>query len=166
LNILLFNLKYIIPNKPFFTYTNTSNVGPGNYIVFDLLNAISLNNDTFLKLNKIISEFPLPTPGESLFYNSKGPNHNNKEDNIYISCNPTGNSEKEETVSFKKAKNETISLDISKIMSSSYFIYLMYALIFIIILMIISGLIGSLSSGSLKIPSFTKKNNYNSINNQ
>lgn len=97
------------------------------------------------------------TPNISLFYNSKGPNTSNQEGEIYISCNPTGNSEKEENVTFKKAKNETTAIDFSKIMSNQYFIYFMYALIFIIILMLVSTLIGGVSYTSKKFPSFVNK---------
>jgi hypothetical protein len=42
---------------------------------------------------KIIKPFPITTPGDSLFYNSTGPNSSNiNADGIYISCQPTGSS--------------------------------------------------------------------------
>jgi hypothetical protein len=148
LNITGFNLKYIIPNKPFFTYTNTSNVGPGNYIVFDLLNAISLNNDTFLKLNKIISEFPLPTPGESLFYNSKGPNSTGNAaagEGIYISCQPTGSSEEETTVTYNKSQ---ISYDLSSFFSGNLQSIIGF-IIFIVAIFIINYLYTYFTSNNL-----------------
>ena len=171
LNSSDFTLQNLVPNKPFYSYTNgNSNY---NYVVFNIRNAIPISTTTLNSLTTILQPLPLvdsiilSQAGQNIniFHNYKGPNSNNKEDNIYISCNPTGNSEKEETVSFQKAKNETINLDIYKIMSNSYFIYLMYALIFIIILIIINGLIGTFTSSSLKMPSFMKKNSSTSSGN-
>jgi len=169
LNSSDFSLQNIIPKKPFYNYSGESY----NYIVFDITNAIPISSSVLNNLNTILQPISnidaavisqSSTQNISLFYNSKGPNTNNQEDEIYISCNPTGNSEKEETVTFQKAKNETVSLDFSKIMSNQYFIYFMYALIFIIILMLVSILIGAFTSNSIKMPSFVNKIYGNSKN--
>ena len=157
LNINGFNLKSIVPNKPFFTYTNSSSVGQGTYIVFDILNAIPLNSNNFLKLNKIISPFPLPTPGEGLFYNSKGPNTTGNAalgDGIYISCQPTGSSEEETNVTYNKPQ---VSYDLSSMFSTNLKTIIGFV-IFVILIFIINYLYGYFTSGNLSdnISSITK----------
>jgi hypothetical protein len=157
LNINGFNLKSIVPNKPFFTYTNSSSVGQGTYIVFDVLNAIPLNSNNFLKLNKIISPFPLPTPGEGLFYNSKGPNTTGTAaagDGIYISCQPTGSSEEETNVTYNKTQ---VSYDLSSMFSTNLQTIIGLA-IFVVLIFIINYLYGYFTSGNLSdnISSITK----------
>lgn len=81
-----FNLQNIIPQKPFFNY----NYGKNDYIVFGKNYGIGLKENTINTLKKIIKPFPLPLPGNNLFYNSKGPNVISEVgDGIYISCQPT-----------------------------------------------------------------------------
>jgi len=159
LNSSEFSLQNIIPKKPFYNYSGQS----ADYLVFDIANAIPISSSDLNNLTTVLQQISSnealvisqsSTQNISLFYNSKGPNSSNQEGEIYISCNPTGNSEKEETVTFKKAKNQTTAIDFSKIMSNQYFIYFMYALVFIIILMLVSVLIGSVSYTSKKMPSF------------
>ena len=62
LNINGFTLQDIVPSKPFYTYTNE-----GDWIVFDITNAIGLSSSTITTLQKIIKPFPMPTPGGQLF---------------------------------------------------------------------------------------------------
>jgi hypothetical protein len=50
----------------------------------------------------MIQPFPLPTPGNSLFYNKNGPNNSNIGDGIYIKCNPVGASKDEVPVEYSK----------------------------------------------------------------
>jgi hypothetical protein len=150
LNINGFNLKSIVPNKPFFTYTNSSSVGQGTYIVFDILNSIPLNSNNFSKLNKIISPFPLPTPGEGLFYNSKGPNTTGTAaemagEGIYISCQPTGSSEEETNVTYNKSQ---VSYDLSSMFSNNSQTIIGLA-IFVILIFIINYLYGYFTSVNL-----------------
>jgi hypothetical protein len=156
-NITGFNLKYIVPNKPFYTYTNNTNVGQGNYIVFDISSAISLSSDNFLKLNKIISPFPLPTPGESLFYNSKGPNSTGNAalgEGIYISCQPTGSSEEEINVTYNKQQT---TYDLSSMFSQNLQTIIGF-IIFVIVIFIINYLYTYFTSNNLSsnINSITK----------
>ncbi len=88
-NIIIqnFSLQNIVPLKPFFNYNYDTN----DYIVFGTNYGIGLTQNTLNILNKIIKPFPLPLPGNNLFYNSKGPNTSGTEvgDGIYISCQPT-----------------------------------------------------------------------------
>jgi len=81
-----FTLQNIIPQKPFFNY----NYGKNDYIVFGINYGIGVKEITINNLKKIIKQFPLPLPGNNLFYNSKGPNAISEVgDGIYISCQPT-----------------------------------------------------------------------------
>ena len=50
----------------------------------------------------MIKPFPIPTPGNSLFYNKNGPNNSNIGDGIYIKCNPVGASKDEVPVEYSK----------------------------------------------------------------
>jgi hypothetical protein len=103
-----FNLQNIIPNKPFFSSSTISN--NLDLIFFRALDAIPLSQSTFDTLKKCINPlsskvtYTNPPP---LFYNSTGPNTTkDMGEGIYISCNPTG--ESEETTEVTYAKNEPI----------------------------------------------------------
>lgn len=100
-NLTDFTLNNIVPNKPFYNYSDTEN---NTWIVFDILNAISINSSTLNSLTQIIQPYSISTTGTSLFFNSKGPNSsgNSVGDGIYISCQPTGSSEEETAVSYTK----------------------------------------------------------------
>jgi FlaG/FlaF family flagellin (archaellin) len=50
--------------------------------------------------------------GESVFYNNKGPNDTSVKEGIYISCQPTGSSEEEVSVTTNKSQ---VNYDISSI---------------------------------------------------
>ena len=122
-----FSLQDIIPKKPFYTYQDEKD---SNWIVFGSNFAIPLSSSTFSTLNQIIKPFPIPTPGNSLFYNSKGPVTGLKiGDGLYISCQPTGSSEDEVAVEYNNVP--TSAIDISNILQSP---------IFKIIIMIIIGI--------------------------
>jgi hypothetical protein len=168
LNLPDFTLQDIVPKKPFYNYSNQNY----DFIVFDILDSISISSTTLNSLTTVIEAVPsfyLNIFSQnnqnpiSVFYNSKGPNtnNNNTENEIYISCNPTGHSENEDSVSFEKAKNKVTTFDISKIMNNPYFIYVMYAFIFILLLIFLNGIIYNLSSGNIKFPSFMKRNSQN-----
>jgi hypothetical protein len=125
LNIPGFNLNNIIPKKPFYNYSDSTN---NSWIVFDIMNAIPISSSILTTLNKIIEPFPIPTPGTNLFYNSKGATNStsNLGDGIYISCQPTGSSVEETNVSF--TKNQT-NYDISSLISNPVFIIIIQILI-------------------------------------
>jgi len=102
LNINNFSLSTIVPKKPFYSYTSSSKQEQNEYIVFDILDAITLNNKTLSTLTSIIKKFSVPTPGKNLYYNEKGPNQSKVGDGIYISCQPTGSSTEETAVEYTK----------------------------------------------------------------
>jgi hypothetical protein len=138
LNISGFTLNKIVPKKPFYSYTSSSKNNKNEYIVFDILDAITLNNKTLSSLKKIIKPFPIPTPGYNLFYNQKGPNQTTAGgDGIYISCQPTGSSEEEINVEYTK---EQSSYDLFSFNSDSTKIFLQVLFSSIIFLIVFGGI--------------------------
>ena len=102
INISDFTLENIVPKKPFFSYTGIDiNNSDAEFVVFGLIESIPLSSDTLTSLSQIIKASPIKTPGNSLFFNSSGPN-SKPDDGIYISCNPTGSSTDETDVSYSK----------------------------------------------------------------
>lgn len=160
MNISGFSLQNIVPNKPFFSYTD----GSSDWIVFDSLNAIPLSSSTLTVLSKIIKPFPVPTPGNQLFYNSSGPNTTKIGEGIYISCKPTGSSKEETAVTY--TKNDT-TFDFSDISNNPTAIILIQVLIgciiFIIIFYLISFIYAFVDTGEFKMPIMFKKNNNNQV---
>jgi hypothetical protein len=156
LNIQDFNLQDIIPRKPYFYYSNNNT----DWIVFGSLNAIPLSSSTITRLQKIINPFPIPTPGEDLFYNSKGPTSGIQiGDGIYISCQPTGSSKEETAVTYDTSATST-SVDLSNITQSSTFqlviLILVGIILFIIIFYGISMFYSYITSDASKLPSLPK----------
>ena len=112
-NISNFTLDSIVPKKPFFSYTGIDiNKSVAEFVVFGILEYIPLSSDTLASLRQIVKAFPMPTPGKSLFFNSSGPNtaHAATDNDIYISCNPTGSSIEETDVSFSKTNSTNYNL--------------------------------------------------------
>jgi len=148
LNITGFTLQKIVPNKPFYSYTNEMI----DWIVFGNLFAIPLNSDTLTTLSQIIQPFALPTPGNSLFINKAGPNTSIKSDGIYISCKPTGSSKEETQVEY--AKN-TPSYNFYNMSGSPIFKTILQIMagvfLFIVVFLMFSYLYVFLTTGEAKI---------------
>jgi hypothetical protein len=131
-----FNLQNIVPKKPFFSF-NINNVG---FIVFGMLDAISISNSTFETLKKIIKQERLkftvnPANFTGLYYNSSGPNTTTSlGDGIYISCNPTGNSTETKEVTYEI--NEPVN-DFGNILEDPTFILVVQTIIACIVFIII-----------------------------
>lgn len=137
LNISSFNLQNIVPKKPFFSYTYNST----DSIVFGALEAIAVSSSTISTLQQIIKPFPIPTPGNELFYNSKGPISGVQiGDGLYISCQPTGSSEEEVAVEYDKP---SISVDFSNIFQSPIFFILILVVIGCILFVAVFYAIGA-----------------------
>lgn len=160
LNISGFTLENIVPKKPFYSYTESQK---GEWIIFDILEAISLNSSTLGTLGSIIEPFPIPTPGGGLFLNSSGPNTVSVGDGIYISCKPTGSSTEETAVEYSK---NTPSYDMSTMMKSpvtkTIFQIIIGVIIFILIFMLISYAYTFITRGATKMLSIPKISSVNS----
>jgi hypothetical protein len=153
LNITGFTLNSIVPKKPFYSYTASTKNDKNDYIIYDILDGITLNNKTLTSLKEIIKEFPVPTPGDKLFYNQKGPNQSKVGDGIYISCQPTGSSEEE--IDVETSKN-TSSHDLFSFDSETGKIILQIfisALIFLIVFGLLGYAYSSLTGNTIQMPS-------------
>jgi carbonic anhydrase len=155
LNISNFNLQNIVPKSPYFYYSDNNNT---NWIVFGSLEAIPLGSSTISTLQQIIKPFPIPTPGNELFYNSKGPISGiSIGDGIYISCQPTGSTDEETAVTYDK---QTTSLDFSNILQSPVFLMTLLVIVGIILFVIIfygiSVFYSFITSEAPKLPSLPK----------
>jgi hypothetical protein len=156
INISGFSLDKIVPNKPFYSYSAPGN--QGEWIVFPVISAIPLNSSTLSSLGQIIKSFPIPTPGNGLFFNSNGPNSNggNIGDGIYISCQPTGSSEEEAPVSY--ATNSSSS-DISSMLNNptTFLIFqvIIGCIVFIITFFALNYAYNYLVSKPIKLPNIS-----------
>ena len=155
LNLSGFTLQNIVPNKPFYSYTDSRK---NEWIVFGILSAIPLNSDILTTLGQIIKPFPLPMTGNSVFFNSSGPNTTGKiGDGIYISCKPTGSSEEEIPVEYTK---DTPSYDFSNMMNNPITKIIIQIVIgcilFIIVFLMFNYIYTWLTTGVTKLPSIPK----------
>ena len=120
-----FTLDSIVPSKSFYNYSthDTEN------IVFDINNAIGIQQMIFDKLKNVISP-PMNTinAGPELFINVKGPSNVSSND-IYIDCQPTDSSGETVKVSPSSSSESTNDL-----MSSPPFIMLASLLLFLVVI--------------------------------
>lgn len=147
-----FTLQDIVPNKPFFSYTDNGN---NNCIVFNIANAIPLSSATLSTLGNIIQQYPSGSAlGGNLYYNSSGPNSsNNVGEGIYISCQPTGSSEEETDVTY--SKNST-SFDLGNAFNNPTVFIIILVLIgcvgFVLIFICLNFGYNYLTSDAIKLP--------------
>jgi carbonic anhydrase len=155
LSISGFTLNKIIPNKPYYSYTDSNN---DDWIVFGIFEAIPLNRTILDTLQKIIKPYQLPMKGGSLFFNSSGPNSTRTTgDGIYISCKPTGSSTEETTVEYSK---NTPSYDFSNILDNpatkTIFQILVGCILFILVFLLLNFIYTWITTGGIKNPSISK----------
>jgi carbonic anhydrase len=155
LNLSGFTLQNIVPEKPFYSYTDINN---NEWIVFGILEAIPLSSNSLTTLGQIIKPFPIATDGNSLFFNSSGPNSSrNMGDGIYISCKPTGSSDDEIPVEYDK---NTPSYDFSSILESPAFFLIIQIIIGIILTLIVFYFLNYaysfITTGATKLPNIPK----------
>jgi len=131
-----FNLNDLVPKKPFFSYSATEPYQPCstnvNFIVYDSLTvSLDIMPDTLTKLQSIIqnNQYDIKT-GPNLFYNEKGPNTSSAGGDIYIDCQPVG--ESDETVEIITDMGSTYSF--KDFLNSPYLKFILFMLLFIIVL--------------------------------
>jgi carbonic anhydrase len=140
-----YNLDLLVPKHPYFSYSGTEPFQPCStnvdLIVFE--STLNITQATLNKLTKIISinVYDIKT-GNPLFYNEKGPSKGNVGDEIYIDCQPVGQSD-ETTQIVTDTSYSTMTY--SDIINNPIFKIIMASLIFIILLYIIAKLLGTLS---------------------
>jgi carbonic anhydrase len=150
LNISDFTLDNIIPKKPFFSYSANENT---DWIVFQSSDAIPLSSANYNTLSSIIKAFPLPTPGNELFFNSNGPNTSGSSegDGIYISCQPTGSSEDEVPVEYEKP---AVSFDLGSMLNNPVIITMLAFIGFIILFIVIAVVYSLITGKNIQYPNF------------
>jgi carbonic anhydrase len=90
-----FNLNNVIPKKKgFHYYPSTNKTLPGDFIVFDVDDSISINSATMDDLTSSITTTRITTSclSNQLWRNTQGANYDGNP-LIYISCQPTGKSQ-------------------------------------------------------------------------
>lgn len=146
-----FTLNDVVPKKSYFSYTgqdafyNCSQTV--DYIAFTPENSnISITSDTLKQMNKFITKSQIvakaPSNTVPLFLNEKGPNSSKIDDEIYIDCQPVGNSsETEKVVTSTGYAPSPINAD--DIFKSPWFQIIASALGFLLILIVLSKIFSS-----------------------
>ena len=143
-----FTLDDIIPMEPFYTYNSDSI----DYIAYGLQNAISISADTLKKMQAFLRPYDRDNfkSDALLFLNQDGPTTNDGGggNEIYIDCNPTGNSEEEEEVTNVNVKSATNN-DIGNLFSNPIFTLLLSSVIFVVIILLIYNILTYVTTGSV-----------------
>jgi carbonic anhydrase len=132
-----YNLNFVVPKKPFYSYTGTEPYQPCtqkvNYIVYDASEVyLDIPQNIYDNLKKIIKENNYKTKkGLQFFYNSKGAN-TAMSDDIYIDCQPVGKSE--ETVDVVKNKSYSNDYSFQDLNNNNGLKFIIGIIIFLIII--------------------------------
>jgi carbonic anhydrase len=168
-----FTLDSFVPNIPFYSYTAIQPyqpcVGDVDLIVYgSKLAACYISDDTLSKLKSVNTEntYTIKT-GPLLFFNSKGPNQSNGNDDIYIDCQPVNKSAQQETVtvSSTSSSSTSMSIDWSAIFNSPVFQVILGSLLFVFIIIFFRMLLTLMSGGQIDLPDFTKASKTNTNTN-
>ena len=145
-----FNLNAFVPRKPFFSYTASEPFQPCSsgkieYIVFSTDSAIGMPQKVIEALQKVISENSYdikPSPG--LFFNEKGPTNEAGSDQIYIDCQPVGESDDQEIIVTDSGSGDSTSnITTENIMQNKIFLMFLGCIGFIVIIVLIKLLVYS-----------------------
>lgn len=131
LNIPNFSLQHIVPQRSFISYTGKYHNQTANFIVFSKSDCIPLSDTTLNKLKRIINPANDIMIGGDLFFNSIGPNPDLQQEGIYISCKPTGSSDKNENVTNKTDKTSEFNF------SNPLFVNSLYIIISFIVILVV-----------------------------
>jgi carbonic anhydrase len=140
-----YNLNLLVPKKPFYSYTGNEPYQPCsgkvNYIVYDGSDGyIDIQEKVYNNLIKIVKEnYYTVKEGIKFFYNSKGPNTASSDD-IYIDCQPVGQSE--DTITISENSSNTYSNDYSfeSLKNNDIFKFFIAIIIFFIIIYFVYGI--------------------------
>ena len=142
-----YNLNFFVPKKPFYSYTGTEPYQPCsekvNYIVYDASEIyIDITQNVYDNLKKIIKENYYTTKsGVPFFYNPKGPNTATS-DEIYIDCQPTGESE-ETTDIVEDTYTTSNDYSFEDLKNNDIFKFIIGLIVFLIIIYFLYGLTSS-----------------------
>jgi carbonic anhydrase len=140
-----YNLNHIIPKKAFYSYTATEPYQPCsekvNYVVYDASEMyLDIPQNAYDNLTKIILENYYTVKSDvPFFYNSKGANTSTSDD-IYIDCQPVGQSE--DTIN---VVNDTSTYDFSveDLKNNDFFKFIIAVIIFLIIIYFFYGIVSA-----------------------
>jgi carbonic anhydrase len=143
-----YTMENVVPKRQFFSYTAMNQ----ERVVFGLTEAVKLNSETIKKLNNLITpQAPIPS-GPSLYVNTLGPNKSNGDGQIYIDCQPTGNSEETTTVEdTKTTPDSTFNMD--DIIKNPIFAFFLGGAIFFIVIFAFSYILTFITGGTTIIKS-------------
>jgi carbonic anhydrase len=134
-----FSLNNVVPRKPFYSYESSKpdSTLVQQFVVFGIQDSIVIQPETLKQLNQLIPGNPTTffSKVKDLFMNTKGPSlkTGDGDDEIYIDCRPTGVSEESSIVNVStKSANKN---DLGSYFSNPYFIFFIFALIFVGIIM-------------------------------
>lgn len=154
-----FNLNEFVPKKPFFSYSATIPYQPCiqnvDFVVYTPADSIcDISNEAYVKLVKIVKKNVYDIKKDvPFFYNKKGP-INVSSDEIYIDCQPVGQSE-EQTV-IEKNINQTAEINWDSIKKNPAFQIFIGCLFALIIIIIFSYFVSSVKSTNIDTPKFIK----------
>lgn len=140
-----YNLNFLIPKKPFYSYTATEPYQPCsekvNYVVYDASETyLDIPGDVYENLKKIILENYYTTKsGVSFFYNSKGPNTATSDD-IYIDCQPVGQSEETTDVVTDSSSSTYNDFSIENLKNNDIFKFIIAVIIFFVLIYFLYGI--------------------------
>ena len=161
ININGFTLQSIVPTTPYYSFISTSSQFSGDFIVFDINNAIPIGQNTLTTLGNIIDPFNIIISGNNLFYNSNGPTTSSSgadNDGIYISCQPTGASEEEvNVITTNPITNDLMKNIFNNPTALLVFQVIIGCILFIIIFFILNFLMNIITGDGIKIPGFLKQ---------
>jgi carbonic anhydrase len=147
-NLPKFNLEYLVPKKPFFSYSATEPyqpcIGDVDYIVYSpLQGSLDIMPDTLTKLQSIIMSNPYDVKtGPNLFFNDKGPSMGGGgAGEIYIDCQPVGSSDQSTEIIIDTGSSP-YSATVSDWLNNPAVRIFLGSLLFIIILYVVKYLIG------------------------
>ena len=161
-NVSKFNLNYLVPKTPFFSYSATEPYQPCSeeveYIVFGLQNSLDILSESFATLQTIITSNPYDIKrGPKLFYNEKGPivgGFGNGE--IYIDCQPVGSSDETTEIVTDMGGSSQYPTTFKDWLKNPLIKLILGAILFIVILLLVKyalGLIKPAKGGALTVES-------------
>lgn len=144
-----YELNNVVPLRPFFNYTSENK----EWVVYGVVDAVNLTDNTINTLKTLITPMPPIIEGAKLYVNTRGPNREKNDGQIYIDCKPTGQSQ--ETTEIEREKEiPDVSFNSSEILKSPIFIFMMGGLIFFVIIFGLNALLSYMTG--TKIPALSE----------
>ena len=154
-----FTLNDIVPRKTFYSYTGPDTfyncAQTVDYIVFTpLVSNISLSKQSINILYKIISPSGIsakqPSQSVQLFINENGPSNSNTDDDIYIDCQPVGQSEDNKDI-VTPTDYDPSPIDLKDILHNPWFQFIGISLLIFIMILVVSALFKTFGPKSLAV---------------